>query len=166
MFYRAHQFYRAIFSSIMPSDLRWAVNHLPPQAAELFLKQSRPEQRHAIDVARSIAKINHHLPLSEFHNLMIAALLHDCGKSMVSIRLWERVYVVLIQKAPRSLCFCLEKGNSIFSLPLKINTRHALWGAHLAERAGLNSEICLLIREHHNPSSKLGFILEQADNTH
>ena len=166
MFYRVHQFYRAVFPNIQPADLDWALDYLPPKSARLFLRQSPAEQRHAIDVAKSIAEVNHSLTPQELQTLIIAALLHDCGKSLAALRLWERVYIVLIRKAPLRVYARLEKGHSLFSRPLKINARHALWGAGLAKRAGLNSDICLLIREHHSPSSKLGFILEQADNTH
>jgi len=166
MFYRIHQFIHAIFPHIDPSEINWALNHLSPEASELFLQQSQPEQRHAIDVAKSIYKTNPPLSFHDFQNLITAALLHDCGKSIVSIRLWQRVYIVLIHKKPQFLWTHLTRGHSIFALSLKIDARHALWGGYLAKKAGLNSIVCLLIREHHTPTTDLGRILEQADNSH
>lgn len=166
MFYRVHQFIRAVFPHLDPSDINWAINHLSPEASELFLQQSPIEQRHAIDVAESIIKAKHPLTFYEFQNLITAALLHDCGKSIASIRLWHRVFIVLMLKMPRFFRLSIERGHSVLAFPLKIDTRHALWGGYLAQKAGLNSDVCLLIREHHTPTTALGRILERADNKH
>jgi len=166
MFYRVHQFICAIFPHIDPSDINWALNHLSPKASELFLQQSQLEQRHAIDVAKSIIKAKHPLTFYDFQNLITAALLHDCGKSIVFIRLWHRVFIVLMQKMPPFLWSRVERSHSIFAFPLKIDARHALWGRYLAKKAGMNSVICLLIHEHHTPTTDLGRILKQEDNKH
>lgn len=166
MFYRVHQFFKAFFPRIKPSEIKWITDNLSPEACLLFLRQSRSEQRHALDVAQSILTDNYALSYSGFHDLLTAALLHDCGKSLVSIRLWQRVFIVLMQKMPRTIWSRLESGHTVFALPLKIATQHAAWGACLAQQAGLNPEICLLIREHHTPTTELGRILERADNAH
>ncbi|MDA8221707.1 HD domain-containing protein [Desulfosporosinus sp.] len=164
MFYRVHQFICAVFPHLNQTDIDWAIDHLSPEASKLFLRQSKPEQRHAIDVAKSIVNANNPISFHEFQDLITAALLHDCGKSVASIRLWQRVYIVLMNKMPNFLWSNLERGPSIFSIPLKVYERHALWGGYLAKKAGLNSVVCLLIREHHTPTTDLGRILEQADN--
>lgn len=164
MFYRVRQFINAIFPKVNASDINWALNHLTPEASDLFLKQSWPEQRHAIDVAQNIIQARNPISFSDFQTLITAALLHDCGKSMVPISLWQRVYIVLMQAMPQSLWSCLEQSHTVFASPLKLATQHALWGESLAKRAGLNSEVCLLIREHHSPQTDLGRILAQADN--
>lgn len=166
MFYRIHQFIRTIMPRIKPADVEWATNHLSLAASELFLSQSKAEQRHAIDVAKSILKASYPLSYLDYQNLISAALLHDCGKSVVSIRLWQRVYIVLMHKAPKPLWSILEKGPSLFSFPLKIYTRHSLWSEYLARKSGMNSIVCHLIREHHSPNTDLGRILQQADNAH
>lgn len=166
MFYRIRQFAAAFFPRINSTEIKWVIDYLPPEAKSLFLKQSRSEQRHAIDVAQSIFKYRHSLSDSDFNNLMTAALLHDCGKSTVSIRLWHRVFIVLMQKMPQSVWSRVESSHTLFALPLKLADQHAIWGERLAQQAGLNPEICLLIREHHTPKTRLGRILESADNEH
>ena len=166
MFYRVQQFIHTIFPHIASSEITWALQNLPTEACPLFLKQSRSEQRHALDVAQSLMNEKSTLTLSSFENLLIAALLHDCGKSKVPIRLWHRVFIVLMQKMPHSIWSYLERGDSVFATPLKTASQHALWGGNLAKRAGLNPVICLLIQEHHSPNTELGLILESADNTH
>lgn len=164
MFYRVRQFINALFPKVDASDIKWALNHLTPEASDLFLKQAWPEQRHAIDVAQTIIQARNAISFSEFQTLITAALLHDCGKSMVSIHLWQRVYIVIMQKMPISIWSRLEQSNTVFASPLKLATSHALWGETLAQKAGLNSKVCLLIRDHHFPQTDLGRILAQADN--
>lgn len=166
MYYRVHQFAQAFCPHINSSEIKWAVDNLSPEASSLFLKQSRPEQRHALDVAKSLMNHQHDFTTSDFQNLLTAALLHDCGKSVVSMRLWQRVFIVLMQKMPPTIWSRLEQGSTFLALPLKIATKHAIWGEHLARKAGLNPAVCRLIREHHSPQTNLGRILERADNAH
>jgi hypothetical protein len=166
MFYRVHQFMKAIFSKIDSSEITWALNNLPPGSGSLFLKQSRSEQRHALNVAQSIMKEQPTLSVSNYQNLLAAALLHDCGKSRICNRLWHRVFVVLMQKMPQPIWFRLERSHTIFATPLKTASQHAIWGCNLAREAGLNPVICYLIYEHHNPKTALGRILQSSDNTH
>ena len=166
MFYRVHQFMKIIFSDIDSSEITWVLDNLPAEACSLFLKQSRSEQRHALDVAQSLMKEKNTLTLSNFQNLLTAALLHDCGKSKVCNRLWHRVFIVLMQKMPQSIWSRLERSHTVFATPLKTASQHAIWGGNLAQRAGLNPVICLLIHEHHSPKTELGRILESVDNAH
>ncbi|TGE32270.1 HD domain-containing protein [Desulfosporosinus sp. Sb-LF] len=166
MFYRVRQFIQAFHPQIDSSKITWALNYLSPEATTLFLKQSKTEQLHAIEVTQSIIMAEHPLAYSDFQSLITAALLHDCGKSIISIRLWHRVYIVLMQKMPVSLWTRLEQGHTILASPLKMATQHALWGERLAQKAGLDPKVCRLIREHHSPQTDLGRILEQADNAH
>ncbi|KGP76917.1 phosphohydrolase [Desulfosporosinus sp. Tol-M] len=166
MFYRVHQFIKAISSKIDSSEITWALNSLPPEAGSLFLKQSRSEQRHALDVAQSIMKEQPALSVSNYQNLLAAALLHDCGKSKIGNRLWHRVFVVLMQKMPQPIWSRLERSHTVFATPLKTASQHAILGCNLAREAGLNPVICLLIYEHHYPKTELGRILESSDNTH
>jgi len=166
MFYRIHQFNQALFPHIDSSEITWALSKLPPEASSLFLKQSLSEQRHALDVAQSLIKEKKTLSLSDFRDLLAAALLHDCGKSKISSPIWHRVFIVLMQRMPQSIWFCLERSHTIFAAPLITASQHAIWGSNLAQRAGLNPLICLLIQEHHSPTTALGRLLESADNAH
>ena len=166
MLYRVHQFIKAIFPAIASSEITFALEKLPPEACSLFLKQSASEQRHAIDVAQDLMNQQNRLTLSDFEDLLIAALLHDCGKSKVCNPLWHRVSIVIMQKLPQSTWSSLERGTTIFAEPLKTASQHAIWGGNLAQIAGLSPLICRLIYEHHRPQTELGRILESADNKH
>ncbi|HEY8911613.1 MAG TPA: HD domain-containing protein [Desulfosporosinus sp.] len=166
MYYRVHQFIHAFFPLISSSEIKWAIDNLSPEACSLFFNQSRPEQRHAIDVAKSIMPVQHDLTQSDFHTLLTAALLHDCGKSVVPLRLWHRVYIVLMQKMPQTLWSRLEQSPTFLAIPLKTAAQHSIWGEDLAQKAGLSADVCRLIREHHTPQTDLGRILAKADNAH
>lgn len=166
MFYRVHQFIHALSPHISSLEITWALENLPPEACPLFLKQSRPEQRHALDVAQSLMNARKSLTPTDFQFLLVAALLHDCGKSKVYNRLWHRVFIVLMQKMPPFMWSRLERSHTVFAAPLITASQHALWGGNLAQSAGLNPMICLLIWEHHSPRTELGRMLSHADNTH
>jgi hypothetical protein len=161
MFYRARQFWQAIFPRINSEELNWALNKLPPTAASLFMQQSLTEQRHAIDVAYDLW-----LTHAEYPNLIIAALLHDCGKSRYPLNVWERIYIVLLQRAPLKARERLLQSRPLFSSPLRTALDHPIWGATLALELGLDDEIIALIQYHHNPRTPLGRLLYEADNRH
>lgn len=170
MYCRIKRFFKALFPSVKPEELQQAALILPASAFALFCLQALPEQRHALDVANSIKTKKSALNLSaeEYRNLISAALLHDCGKSLVKIHLWQRVMIVLVAACPwQFIINYLENYKSRsrgLAITLKISDHHAQWGESLARKAGLNQHICLLIRQHHSPRTALGRILQENDN--
>ncbi|MHB8125494.1 MAG: HD domain-containing protein [Desulfitobacteriaceae bacterium] len=168
MFYRIKQFYKALFPSISPLEIEWVAKTLPASAFSIFRKQSLPEQRHALDVTKSLAIETQSLALNpdEYQNLIFAALLHDCGKSLIQLHLWQRVLIVLFNVWPLQLKENTEAKPGYLSSTLNIAHQHAEWGESLAKEAGLNQQICLLIRQHHSPQTKLGKLLQKNDNKH
>lgn len=168
MFYRVKQFYKALFPRINPLEIEWAAKTLPASAFALFSNQSLPEQRHALDVTKSLAIETKSLYISpdEYQNLIFAALLHDCGKSLVQVHLWQRILIVLINVLPLRLKENLAAKFAPLSQTLNIAHNHAQWGEALVKEAGLNQQICQLIRQHHLPQTKLGRLLQESDNKH
>jgi len=164
MFYRLHQFWLALFPHLQPEELTWLDSTLDQAALSLFYSQPIADQRHALDVAKSLAAHKSSLNRDEYNLLLTAALLHDCGKSMANIHLWHRVFVVLMQNLPASVWVFLAKTPTPLASPLQMFSCHPAWGAELAAKAGLGPEICTLIQEHHCPSSRLGSLLFEADN--
>jgi len=161
MFYRLHQFAQAICPVIAKEELAWAYSLLPPNAHALFTAQPLPEQRHALDVALDLEKQGIEDP-----QLLIAALLHDCGKIKSPLKIWQRVAIVLLQKAPRIVWDTLAKSHRSFFSFLQTAEKHPEWGAEMALNIGLEQDIVELIREHHSPKSSKGELLCQADNRH
>lgn len=160
MIYRIHQFRQALRPEIRSEELHWAFDILPPTAIQLFLRQSLAEQRHALDVALDLWSG------SRDRNLIIAALLHDCGKSMSPLNLIARIYIVVLQRAPRKTWDFLLRLSPFFSSPLRTAQEHPIWGAELTHGLGLDAEIVELILNHHSPKTQKGRLLYEADNRH
>lgn len=161
MIYRIRQFWQALLPKISSQELQWAFDILPAPTIPLFLGQSLTEQRHALDVTLDLwsAELNN-------HNLLIAALLHDCGKSKNPLKVWERIYIVLLQRAPRKTWDFLLGSYPFLSSPLRTAQDHPKWGAELALNYGLDVEIVELIQHHHFPRTWEGRQLYEADNRH
>lgn len=161
MIYRIRQLYQAIKPKVHKPEIEWASDILPSSAVSLFLSLSESEQRHALDVAYDLWSADQRDP-----NLLIAALLHDCGKSLKPLMLWERIYIVLVQALPPRAWNTLLHSFPLFSAPLLTAQEHPAWGAELALRLGLNPEIIELIRNHHSPKTWKDILLSEADNRH
>lgn len=186
MLYRVRQFAKALIPKVNAEEISWVKQKLSPPAQRLFFKQDRGEQRHALDVAKrlfqdlnslhpgqtqetyALASAKNHaralLSPAEAVDLLTAAILHDCGKSLVQVKIWHRVVIVFVQNLPSPWQYRLKHSRSLLTLPLRISSRHARWGELLARQAGLNSNVCRLIAEHHQPTTKLGLMLKQADD--
>jgi hypothetical protein len=175
MRYRARQFWHALTASPAPDSLARARRALSPAQYTLFTRLQPSEQAHALTV---LDKVTQH---SDHPDLHTAALLHDIGKILRPLKLWERVYVVLaggIQwgnagfaggRAPKGLRgpHWLRSGQA-----LKVAALHPHWGADLAHKAGVTPLAAALIRRHQdapngapkNLEDQLLAILQSADN--
>ncbi|MGI5901387.1 MAG: hypothetical protein ACOX7U_02775 [Desulfitobacteriia bacterium] len=167
---RFSQFYKAVRAKILPEEYQWAKNLLSIKEFELFNKQALPDKRHALDVALEIQKqktvLEKTLGINVYNNLLIASLLHDCGKSMFPPRLWQRVFVALVAFLPNKYKEILAGKKNIFGKTLRLYKKHPLWGSHLAAKAGSKEKIISLILNHHQPLTAAERILSQADNNH
>lgn len=169
MFYRIQQFYHGLFPRITSKDLLVVQAYLPEKAISLFNAQLPADQRHGLDVALDLLRNNSsYLSLSQKNQLIQAALLHDCGKTLYPLKLWQRVYVVLAAHLPRSIWDYFKSLSHFQSLsrPLELAKEHPEWGAKLSAQAGLEEEVIQLIRFHHKPNSEVGKLLYLADNRH
>ena len=88
--YRAEQFWKALFAKPKDGELAWVKEILSQSQYELFQQMQLSEQAHAIQVYADL-KAQGHLE----HDLLVAALLHDAGKTKAPLRVWERVWIVL-----------------------------------------------------------------------
>lgn len=121
--------------------------YLTPPQVELFLRMPRCDQRHGLDVLYALQRKQYH-----DHDLLVAALLHDVGKTGGRLRLWHRVLIVLIKavRAPLLDRLALDEPRS-WRYPFFVHQRHPKLGAELAQAAGCSPATVALIRRHQEP---------------
>lgn len=170
MLYRLKQLYDAMFPQVEAQENAWLASVLTSTELALFSRQALTEQRHALDVAADLTEQNEVLTSlygeKSYQNLIKAALLHDCGKSLFKLRLWQRIYIVVMSYFPSSVPSIVSKKPNILGKTLLIYKRHPVWGRRLAAKAGAGPEIQFLIEKHHSPQKPLEWVLSEADNRH
>lgn len=148
---RGRQFWSALTAKPTAADLAEARGILTPTQYALFTRLQPSEKVHAVRVMRKVRES------SEDPDLLTAALLHDIGKIIQPLSLWERVLVAL---APRSRT--RRTGETLQDEPtgsaargwtraLVVADKHASWGAQLAHKAGAPRTVIQLIRRHADP---------------
>ena len=81
--YRSRQVYHALWPHIDPGDLELATQLMTAEEQRLFDAMQRRDRRHALEVMRRLrAGIDE-------RDVLVAALLHDCGKGDVPV--WLRI---------------------------------------------------------------------------
>ena len=119
-----------------PDDV-WAQTLLTPAEARVYLGMDPRDREHACRVARHLQ--------SDFPRaspeLLAAALLHDCGKSLRPYRVAERVLVGLL---PTRLARLLPTVG-----PIGIRAFHPELGAELLAHAGARLRVAQLVARHH-----------------
>jgi len=168
--YRVSQFWTAL-RNIPPNkgELELVRSNLSDAQLDLFNQMHNSEKAHALRVFQTL------LDSGESHpDLLTAALLHDVGKIVHPLHLWERVFIVLGKRFLPKLSMKWRQGQpSSWNRPFVLESEHPGWGAELAKKAGTNSLAVTLIREHQNEliSSDAGSLernllitLQEADN--
>ena len=118
----------------------------------LFASMPRAEQHHGVHVCRVLEQRG----FSD-RDLLAAALLHDVGKMVAPLRLWERVSVVLAERfAPRLAAEWADvpAGERVpvgVRRGFVVSRHHSAWGADLAAQAGASPRTVAWIRQHHDP---------------
>lgn len=150
-FYRGRQFFGALIAALRPlspAELAEAqAGGLPASAWGLFAGMSRADQRHSLDVLRTLRAAGHDHPA-----LRQAALLHDCAKCEGGVRIWHRVAVVLLKAfwpaLLRRWATAAIPARGDWQRPLWAHLHHARRGAELAAARGCDPMAVLLIRRH------------------
>ncbi|PNY80598.1 HD domain-containing protein [Deinococcus koreensis] len=136
---KARRLRRSVREDSAHPDDRWALTHLTPEERRVYLGMDARDREHACRVTRHL--LSDH-PDAE-PEVIAAALLHDCGKSLRPYRVAERVLVGLI---PNRVARLLPPVGA-----LGIRAHHPELGARLLAHAGARPRVARLVARHHHP---------------
>jgi predicted hydrolase (HD superfamily) len=140
--YRSRQFFTSIGASLKDEDRAEVEQWLDGDLLALFYEMTGRDQRHCLNVFRTLREKGH-----DDTELLLAALLHDAGKGPV--RLWHRVaYVVIKTASPRLLRALARPNGGGWRRALASCSDHSTRGAALLEAAGAPEEVVKLVLSH------------------
>jgi hypothetical protein len=145
--YRTRQLIGALNPKIDSGEQSEAAQLLGRRLWPLFESMSKRDQRHSLDIYRTLKDQGHTDP-----DLLIASLLHDSGKAAlagIKVRLWHRVAFVLLEAGVPWALRRLAPGRS----GLAALNQHAERGAVVAEALGAPVAVVELIRRHEDVGS-------------
>jgi len=146
--YRARQFLHALTARPRSEDLASVRSLLTPELYTLFLTLPPADQAHAIRVQH---RLRAHGETDA--DLLAAGLLHDVGKALLPLRLFDRVAVVLGQALLPVRARAWGAGDPAgWRRGFVVACRHAEWGATMVADAGGSPRLVALVREHQSGS--------------
>ena len=147
--YRARQTWNTITAIPEKDDIDQVRKIFSPDLMSLFLCLQPGEQAHSYwvyDQLRQGGETN--------NDLLVAALLHDVGKSLHPLRLWERIVIVLGKTFSTQAVKALGQGEPHgFLRPFVISEKHPDWGADMAAQTGASQLTVSIIRRHQEPQN-------------
>lgn len=161
--YRTRQFWNTLTVTRKPVETSAILPHLSPAQITLFRRMHKSEQTHALNVFNLLKAASKNDP-----DLLTAALLHDVGKVLFPLSLFDRVLIVLGKAFfPRQARSWSEGPPEKHHRPFVVAAHHPEWGADLAGQAGASPRTVELIRHHQDrPSTDDGDLaaLQAADD--
>jgi HD domain len=120
---------------------------LSPALVDLFMKMQPGEQAHSLRIFHQLIQSG-----EKSLDLLIAALLHDAGKSRYPLYPWERATSVIGQAWFPSLVDRWGQGEPKgWKRPFVVAKQHSRWGAEMAESGGASVLTVKLILRHQDP---------------
>lgn len=156
---RMRQGVRALMAFRETPDLGLAAQYLNMPQLALFRQMPHLEQVHAVNVLRSALLIP--LPPDAdgraLDDLATAALLHDCGKSIHRVRVWQKTLPVLVKAASPELYEKLSTRDPKNYLwrAFAVKAHHPEWGAEMAARANTSARTLWLIEHHQDDAEQI-----------
>ena len=145
--YRSRQFWNALLSPRKRVQSEVLLPYLTPTQLILFRRMQPSEQVHAFQLFKRLKAAGH-----ADIDLLTAALLHDAGKILYPLSIFDRVAIVLGKRLFRRASQRWAEGTPRgLRLPFVVAARHAGWGAELASQAGASTRTVELIRRHQDP---------------
>jgi hypothetical protein len=154
---KSRQFLRHLSGRVGAAERAELAGWLTPAQMALFESMHRADQRHGLDVVRSLRAAGHDQP-----EVLLAGLLHDSGKG-AAVGLWHRVGWSLGERYGSRMQAALARLPG-FAQAFDRIAGHAERSAELALAAGCSARTAELIRQQHaSADDALGEALRLAD---
>ncbi|ASN80321.1 HD domain-containing protein [Deinococcus ficus] len=136
---KVRRFLRSFRESDAHPDDTWARQFLTPAETLIYNGMDARDREHACRVTQHL--LRDHPDVDQ--EVLAATLLHDCGKSVRTYYVFERVFVGLL---PYRLTRLLPPRGA-----LGIRANHPELGAKLLAHAGARPRVARLVARHHAP---------------
>ncbi|HUG47245.1 MAG TPA: hypothetical protein VMP67_02420 [Candidatus Limnocylindria bacterium] len=154
---KSRQFWRHLSGRVSAAERRALTDWLTAAQLELFDGMHRADRRHGLDVVAALRRAGHEEP-----DLLLAGLLHDCGKSS-HVGLWHRVGWSLAERYGPAAESWLRRLPG-FGRAFKLIADHPRHSADLARASGCSERTAQLIHQQAGPAdSELDRALRLAD---
>lgn len=143
--YRLRQLWSNLTAGPLDDAARLKVAELLSTAEqELFHRFSYADQWHSYRVLRALHNAGYNHP-----DLLVAALLHDIGKTLYPMNAWDRTLIVVGEALlPKRAAIWGQGSVDSWRRPFVVRAMHPAWGAAMARDAGSRTEVVELILRH------------------
>jgi hypothetical protein len=148
--YRLWQFWQIITAVPLEPFAREEVAAiLSPSELSLFDRFALNDQWHSYRVMKMLQAAGHNES-----PLLVAALLHDIGKTKLPLSIWERSLIVLASILMPRQTAVWGQGEAVgWKRPFAVKVQHPIWSAEMALAAGSQPQAIVLMRRHQDPIS-------------
>ncbi len=147
--YRLRQGLQDLFAFCHSIDMDQVQRVLTPAQVSLFTRMTHAEQLHSLNVLRTVLEQAENTP----HDLQVAALLHDVGKSRCPLNVAERSLAVVLHYLSPSVEARLSKAQHLnrWCAPFVVRRQHPRWSAEMLRAVGTNDRAVWLVEHHADP---------------
>lgn len=149
--YRISQALRALVAFSLPVEREFAVQYLTPELLALFDQMRHSEQAHGLNVVRTVLAQG-----QTPHELAVAALLHDVGKTRYTVRIWQKTIAVAMQTLVPHLYARWSEGDPArwWLRPFVVKAQHPAWSAEMLASAGAPEAAVWLVAHHQDTAAQ------------
>lgn len=143
--YRLRQLRHSLAAGPLPADAHAEIAGLLTEPERvLFTRYDHADQWHALRVLHMLRDAGYNHP-----DLLVAALLHDVGKTRYPLSVWDRIVIVVGQAFfSRRAEHWGHGAPQGWRRPFVVRAQHPAWGAEMAVAAGSRPGVVTLIRRH------------------
>lgn len=143
--YRIQQFFKSLFVTKSMVDMDFVRKYLSPAQEGVFLRMQAYDRYHSVLFAKTLISNVYKVP----NDLIVAALLHDVGKSRYPINSLHRMGAVVARKFVPAL---MDKENedevTFLNRTVLVSNHHAEWSEEMATSVEVSDLTAWIIAHH------------------